>query len=242
MKKVTVSILKQMKKRGKKITALTAYDALMAERVDRAGIDEVLVGDSLGMVMLGYTSTRFVTMDEMVHHAKAVRRGVKRALLIGDMPYRAYRTPQQAYRNAVRFVKEAGCDGVKLEGGRKILPMVRFLRRKRIEVQGHLGLMPQSVAPGKAFRLQAKDVRSAKRLVEDALLLEEAGVFSVVLESIPSEVSKAVFQQREKGKVKIGPEFLNGLFIFFCPGNIRIGQEIKSPLPVPFHLRELGLE
>ncbi len=183
---------------------LTAYDTPMAEFVDQAGVDEVLVGDSLGMAVLGYSSTRFVTMDEMMHHVKAVRRGVKRALLVADMPYRSYRTPAIAYRNATRFVKEGGCEAVKLEGGREILPVIRFLRKKRIPVQGHLGLLPQSVLPGRPFRLQAKDLHSARRLIEDASFLEKEGAFSVVLESIPREVARIVTKRLRIPTIGIG--------------------------------------
>ncbi|MFH1857862.1 MAG: 3-methyl-2-oxobutanoate hydroxymethyltransferase, partial [Candidatus Omnitrophota bacterium] len=153
MKKATVASLKQQK-RWKKIVALTAYDCATAEVLDKAGVDLILVGDSLGMVVLGYPSTRYVTMDEMIHHAKAVRRGVHRALLVGDMPYRSYESPSLAYRNAVRFIHEAGCEAVKLDGGRRILKAVRLLRKRGVQVQGHLGLLPQSVPPGEPFRLQ----------------------------------------------------------------------------------------
>ena len=181
----------QKKRAGQKIVALTAYDAPTARLLDEAGVDLILVGDSLGMVLLGYPSTRFVTMDEMIHHTKAVRRGVRRALLVGDMPFRSYRTPKEALANARRFL-DAGCDGVKLEGGRAIAQIVRHLRRHRIQIQGHLGLLPQSVEPGRPYRLQSKTAEQAKRLLEEAKLLEDLGLFSLVLECIPQEVAKAV--------------------------------------------------
>ena len=204
MKKVTVSFFREKKKRHKRITALTAYDTPMAEILDRVGIDLILVGDSLGMVLLGHTSTRFVTMEEMIHHAKAVRRGVKRAYLVGDMPYRSYETPASAYRNACRFIEEAGCDAVKLEGGKAVVPVLRFLRKKKIQVQGHLGLLPQSVKPGTPFRLQAKDPLSAKQLMEEASLLEKEGVFSIILECIPYEVAHLVTKRLKVPTIGIG--------------------------------------
>ena len=184
----------QKKRAGQKIVALTAYDAPTARLLDEAGVDLILVGDSLGMVLLGYPSTRFVTMEEMIHHTEAVGRGVKRALLIGDMPFRSYRTPKEALANARRFL-DAGCDGVKLEGGRSIAKIIRHLRRHRIQVQGHLGLLPQSVKPGRPYQLQSKTAKQAKRLLEEAKLLENLGVFSLVLECIPQEVAKAVTER-----------------------------------------------
>ena len=219
MKKVTVSFLRQKKIRHQKITALTAYDFPMAEILDSAGIDLILVGDSLGMVLLGYPSTRFVTMEEMIHHTKAVRRGVQRFYLVGDMPYRSYETPKAAYRNASRFIEEAGCDAVKLEGGHRILPALRYLRKKKIAVQGHLGLLPQSVAPGSPFRLQAKDSHSAKKLIEEAVLLESEGAFSLVLECIPYEVARLVTERLTIPTLGIGAGP-------FCDGQILVAYDL----------------
>ena len=219
MKKVTLSLFKKKKKLHQKITALTAYDFPMAEVLDNAGIDLILIGDSLGMVLLGYSSTRFVTMEEMIHHAKAVRRGVQRAYLVGDMPYRSYETPQTAYRNASRFIEEAGCDAVKLEGGRRTLPALRYLRKKKIPVQGHLGLLPQSVAPGTPFRLQAKDSLSAKKLIEEADLLESEGAFSLVLECIPYEVARLVTERLKIPTLGIGAGP-------FCDGQILVTYDL----------------
>ncbi len=219
MTPVTVSFLQQKKRHHQKITALTAYEAPTAEIVDRAGIDIILVGDSVGMVLLGYPSTRFVTMDEMIHHTKAVRRGVKRAFLVGDMPYRSYTTPQSAYRNARRFLDEAGCDAVKLEGGKRLLPVLRFLRKKKIKVQGHLGLLPQSVVPGTPFRVQAKDSASAKKILNEANLLEEEGVFSIVLESIPYQVAQLITERLRIPTIGIGA----GLY---CDGQILVVNDL----------------
>ena len=182
------------KRAGERIVCLTAYDAPMARFLDEAGVDLILVGDSLGMVLLGYPSTRFVTMDEMIHHTKAVRRGVKKAVLIGDMPFRSYRTPKEALANAKRFLN-AGCDGVKLEGGQSIASIIRYLRNHHVPVQGHLGLLPQSVKLGQPYRLQANTLGEAKRLLEEAKLLEDLGVFSLILECVPQEVAKAVTER-----------------------------------------------
>lgn len=219
MKKTTGSFLRQKKECHQKIVALTAYDTPTAEILDAAGIDLILVGDSVGMVLLGYPSTRCVTMEEMIHHAKAVRRGVKRAFLVGDMPYRSYETPGVATRNARRFIEEAGCDAVKLEGGRKILPVLRRLREKGIPVQGHLGLLPQSVAPGRPFRLQAKDPLSAKKLIEEAILLQEEGVFSLILECIPYEVARSVTGRLKVPTIGIGAGP-------FCDGQILVLHDL----------------
>lgn len=219
MRKMTLSALQAKKRRNQKITALTAYDTLMAEILDEAKIDLILVGDSVGMVLLGYSSTRFVTMDQMIHHAKAVRRGVKRAYLVGDMPYRSYTTPSVAYQNARRFIEEAGCDAIKLEGGGEILPILRFLRKKRIQVQGHLGLLPQSVRPGDPFRIQAKDPSSAKQLVEEAILLQEEGVFSIILECIPYEVARGVTGRLRIPTLGIGAGP-------FCDGQILVTYDL----------------
>jgi len=219
MKKVTLSLFKKKKKLHEKITALTAYDFPMAEILDRAGIDLILVGDSVGMVLLGYSSTRYVTMDEMIHHAKAVRRGVRRAYLVGDMPYRSYQTPAVAYRNACRFIEEAGCDAVKLEGGKSLLPVLRFFRKKKIVVQGHLGLLPQSVTPGSPFRIQAKDPLSAKTVIEEAHLLQEEGAFSIILECIPYEVARFVTESLRIPTIGIGAGP-------FCDGQILVTHDL----------------
>ena len=213
----------QKKRAGEKIVALTAYDAPTARLLDEAGVDLILVGDSLGMVLLGYPSTRFVTMDEMIHHTKAVGRGVKRALLIGDMPFRSYRTPKEALANARRFL-DAGCDGVKLEGGGSIAQIIRHLRKHHIPVQGHLGLLPQSVKPGQPYRLKANTAQQAKRLLEEAKLLENLGVFSLILECIPQEVAKTVTERLQIPTIGIasGPD---------CDGQILVIHDLLGLNP-----------
>ena len=190
MKPVRIPDLRAMKAAGTKITVLTAYDATMARLLDRAGIDVILVGDSLGMVVLGYDTTIPVTLDMMIHHTKAVSRGTSRALIVADMPFLSYQvSADDAIRNAGRLVQEGGAAAVKVEGGDAILPVVRRLTEYGIPVMGHLGLTPQSVHSLGGFRQQAQDAESAYRLLADAKALEDAGVFSIVLESIPAEVA-----------------------------------------------------
>ena len=189
-KKITVPDVVAMKRDRKRITMMTAYDAAFAKLVDQAGIDVILVGDSLGMVVLGYPTTLPVTMDDMVRHAAAVSRGATRPLLVGDMPFGTYQAgPQDALRNAARFLKEAGMDAVKLEGGHEVVETVRALVDSGIAVMGHVGLTPQRVAQFGGFKVQAKTARAARRLIEDCLALEDAGAFSIVLESVPAPVA-----------------------------------------------------
>ncbi len=189
-KKVTVPDVVQMKRDGRKVTMMTAYDVAFARLVDQAGIDITLVGDSLGMVMLGYPTTVPVTMDDMVRHAAAVSRGTKRALLVGDMPFGSYQTGRDdAMRNASRFLKEAGMDAVKLEGGHEVADVTRSLVESGIAVMGHVGLTPQRVAQFGGFKVQAKSAEAARRLIDDCVALEQAGCFSIVLEGIPAPVA-----------------------------------------------------
>lgn len=201
--KITVYDILRMKKSGEKITMLTAYDAGFARLIDQAGIEVVLVGDSLGMVVLGYDSTVPVTMDEMIHHARAVRHGVQRALLVGDMPFLSYQVDvREAITNAGRFLKEAGCDAVKVEGGLEICETVKSLVRAGIPVMGHIGLTPQTAGALGGFKVQGKDAASAKMLVAAAKGLEEAGAFAVVLECIPDKL--AGFISRSVGIPTVG--------------------------------------
>jgi 3-methyl-2-oxobutanoate hydroxymethyltransferase len=184
---------------------LTAYDYPTAMMVDRVGIDVILVGDSLGMVVLGYSNTLPVTMEEMLHHCRAVARGTQYALLVGDMPFMSYQVNvEEAVRNAGRFLQEAGMDAVKLEGGRERLEAVRGIVGAGIPVMGHLGLTPQSVHQLGGFRAQGKTASAASRLLEDALLLEEAGCFSLVLESVPGKVGELVSRKLRIPTIGIG--------------------------------------
>jgi len=204
-KKVTITDLKEKKRNGRKITMLTAYDYPMARLVDEAGIDIILVGDSLGMVVLGYDSTVPVTMDEMIHHAKAARRGTKYAFLIGDMPFMSYQVSREdAVRNAGRFMKEAGSDAVKLEGGREVIEVTEAIIDAGIPVLGHLGLTPQTISKLGGYKVQGKSAEAAKRLLEDAIALEKAGCFAIVLECVPDKVAKLVTEKLNIPTIGIG--------------------------------------
>lgn len=185
--KVTVQYIQAKKKAGKKITMLTAYDYFFAKMVDESGVDAIIVGDSLGMVVLGYTSTTQVTMDDMIRHAGAVKRGAKRALLIGDMPYKSFDNPADAVKNASRFIEEAGCEAVKLEG--EPYGAVSAVVKRGIPVLGHLGLTPQTASE---FKVQGKEASKAMEILGAAKKLEQAGCFGIVLECIPAELAEIV--------------------------------------------------
>ncbi len=204
-RRTTTLDMRQKKERGLPITWLTAYDYPTALAIDRAGIDAILVGDSLGMVVLGYATTLPVTMDEMIHHCKAVARGARRALLVGDMPFLSYQvSPGEAVRNAGRFLQEGGMDAVKLEGGQAILPALQAILAAGIPVMGHLGLTPQSIHQLGGYRVQGKTAAAARRLMDDALLLERAGCFSIVLESIPARLAQLVSRRLNIPTIGIG--------------------------------------
>lgn len=193
MGRATVSSLKEKKIRGEKITMLTAYDYPSAGMVEAAGIDMILVGDSLGMAMLGYDTTLPVTMDEMIHHTKAVTRGAKNTFVIGDMPFLSYHlTLDEAIKNAGRFLQEAGAQAVKLEGGEERVEAIKAMVSAGIPVMGHIGLTPQSVNQMGGFKVQGKDREQAEKLLKDAKILEEAGVFSMVLECVPAQLAEAI--------------------------------------------------
>ena len=205
MKPVRVPDLRAMKVQGTKITVLTAYDAGMARLLDRAGLDVILVGDSVGMVVLGYDTTLPVTLDMMVHHTRAVCRGVERALVVADLPFLTYQVSiEEAMRNAGRLMQEGGASAVKLEGGARVVDVVRRLNESGIPVMGHLGLTPQSVHALGGFRQQARDEASACALIADAKALQEAGAFAIVLESIPASLAKQVTASVEIPTIGIG--------------------------------------
>jgi 3-methyl-2-oxobutanoate hydroxymethyltransferase len=192
-KKKTIQDFIMMKENGEKISMLTAYDASLAAIIDAAGIEMILVGDSLGNVLLGYESTVPVTMEEMLHHCKAVRRGIRQAFLVGDMPFMSYQVSKgEAISNAGRFLKEAGCDAVKLEGGTEVCDTVRAIVRAGIPVMGHIGLTPQTASQLGGYKVQGKDEDSARKLLQSARDLESAGAFSIVLECIPTQLSEAI--------------------------------------------------
>jgi 3-methyl-2-oxobutanoate hydroxymethyltransferase len=204
-KKVTIQCLQATKDRGERITMLTAYDATFARLVDRAGVDAILVGDSLGNVIQGQGSTLPVTMDHMVYHCACVARGTKRALLVGDMPFGSYQvSTEQALRNAFRLVQEGGVEAVKIEGGERVVETVRRLVDSGVPVMGHLGLTPQSVHQLGGHRIQGREQADAERIFRDARLLQDAGCFSVVLEGIPQGLAARVTQELRVPTIGIG--------------------------------------
>lgn len=239
-KKITTQDLRVKKQRGERITMLTAYDYATALALDQAGIDAILVGDSLGMVVLGYVNTLPVTMEDMLHHCKAVARGASRACLIGDMPFMSYQVSvEKAVENAGRFLQEAGMDAVKLEGGRERLDAIRAIVSTGIPVMGHLGLTPQSVHQLGGFRPQGKSAAAGKRLLEDALLLQEAGCFGIVLESVPARLAALISQRLQiptigigagpscDGQVLVTPDLL-GLFERFTPKFVKKYADLRK--------------
>jgi 3-methyl-2-oxobutanoate hydroxymethyltransferase len=204
-RKVTTLAMQAKKDRGEPITMLTAYDYSSGLLVDRAGMDVILVGDSLGMVMLGYDSTVPVTMDEMLHHCRAVARGAHCAHLVGDLPFMSYQaSTAEAIHNAGRMLKEGGMDAVKLEGGREVASTVRAIVNAGIPVMGHIGLTPQSVSKLGGYRVQGKTAAAAQRLFDDALTLEVAGCYAVVLEAVPAPVAEVISQRLHIPTIGIG--------------------------------------
>lgn len=217
-KKVTLPTLFDKKERGEPITMLTCYDYPTAHFQEEAGIDMVLVGDSLGMTMLGYQSTLPVTMDDMIRHSQAVRRGTPNAWLIGDMPYMSYQpSVESAIRNAGRFMAEASCDAIKLEGGVEMADRMAGIVAAGIPAMGHLGLTPQSVSALGGFRVQGKAARQAKKIVDDATALEEAGAFAILLEMVPDRICQLI-TERAKNCIIIslgsGPQAHGQLLIY----------------------------
>lgn len=232
-KKITVGYFSEAKKSGKKINMLTAYDYPTAKIIDEAGVDSILVGDSLGMVVLGYEDTTRVTMEDMLHHIKAVVRGAKRALIVGDMPFASYHLGKyESVRNAARLVREGGCKAVKLEGGREVTEDVRAILNAGMPVMGHLGYTPQSVNVFGGHKARGKTREVAERIMEDALLLQEAGVFSIVLECVPYRLAEYISGKLDiptigigsgsgcDGQVLVTPDML-GLFRDFTPKHVK---------------------
>jgi 3-methyl-2-oxobutanoate hydroxymethyltransferase len=205
LKRIRVRDLQDKKQRGEKIAMLTVYDATMARLLDRAGIDVFLVGDSLGMVIEGHDTTLPVTLDAVLHHTQAVARGTARALVVSDMPFLTYQvSAAEAVRNAGRLIQQGGAAAVKIEGGQAVREVALRLADAGIPIMGHLGLLPQHVHQLSGFRMQARSPEEAGRLIEDAQALEQAGAFSIVLESIPAEVSKAVTEAVSIPTIGIG--------------------------------------
>ncbi len=203
--KISVPSLLDRKLRGEKITCLTAYDYPTARLVDEAGIDIILVGDSLGQVVLGYESTIPVTVEEMLHHLRAAHRGTKRALLVADLPYGSYHpSEEEGLRTAIRFFKEGGAEAVKMEGGRKRMELIRRLVEAEIPVMGHIGLTPQSVRAFGGYRVQGTTIESANDVLADAQAVEDAGAFSIVLEAIPRELAAIITRRLRIPTIGIG--------------------------------------
>jgi 3-methyl-2-oxobutanoate hydroxymethyltransferase len=242
--RVTITEIKEMKQRKEKIPMLTAYDYVTAKMVDEAGVPLILVGDSLGMVMLGYESTIPVTIEEMIHHTKAVVRGAKKALIIGDMPFMTYHVSvSDALYNAARFIQEGAAQAVKLEGGEVVAEKVRRLVDCGIPVMGHIGLTPQSIQQLGGFKVRGKAVEEAQKLLNDARVLEEAGAFAIVLECTPAPLSKLITERLTiptigigagpdcDGQVQVISDIL-GLYTDFVPKHAkqyaRLAGEIKT--------------
>ena len=205
MARVTTATLRDKKAKQEKISMLTSYDYSTAGLVDQAGLDMILVGDSLGMVVLGYENTLAVTMDDMVHHTRAVVRGTKNAMVVADMPFLSYHvSTKEAVRNAGRFIQEGGAQAVKLEGGVERVDAVKAILDAQIPVMGHIGLTPQSVNQFGGFKVQGKDLETARKLLRDAQALDKAGVFSIVLECVPSALAKKITEEVSVPTIGIG--------------------------------------
>ncbi len=233
MARPTIDDLKKKKRDGEKIAMITAYDYPSAHLVEEAGADVILVGDTLGMVVLGYDSTLPVTMDVMIHHSRAVARATERALVVGDMPFMSFQVSvEEAMRNAGRFLQEAGCQAVKLEGGVHMAPTVKRMVDAGIPVMGHIGLTPQSVNQLSGFKVQGKTSAAAVKLLNDAHALEEAGAFAIVLETIPAPLARLITERVSVPTIGIGAgphcdgqvqvfHDLLGLFTAFTPKHAR---------------------
>jgi 3-methyl-2-oxobutanoate hydroxymethyltransferase len=220
--KNTVDTFRRQKEQGDKITMLTCYDYSMAKLMDEAGINSLLVGDSLGMVMLGYPDTLSVTMEDMIHHTKAVARGAADTLVVGDMPFMSYQvSAAQAVENAGRLIKEGGAQAVKLEGGAAVEEQIRAITRASIPVMAHIGLTPQSVNVFGGFKVQGKSEDAARELIRDARIVEEAGAFAVVLEAIPSSVAKLITESLHIPTIGIGAGR-------YCDGQVLVYQDMLN--------------
>ncbi len=232
--RTTVIQVREMKEKGEKITMLTAYDYATARIIDRVGIPLILVGDSLGMVVLGYESTVPVTLEDMLHHARAVVRGTEQALVVGDMPFMTYHlSTEQALKNAARFIQEAGTQAVKLEGGVTVADKVKRLVECGIPVMGHIGLTPQSVHQLGGHRVQGRSPEAAVRLLEDALALEAAGAFAIVLESVPAPLAALITRKVKVPTIGIGagPD---------CDGQVQVINDLLGLFTdfVPRHAKQ----
>lgn len=216
----TIADIQAMKSAGQKISMLTAYDASMAKMIADSGIDILLVGDSVGNVMLGYSSTVPVTMDEMLHHCKAVRRGAPDAFVLGDMPFGSYQTGiRDAVRNGIRFLKEAGCDAVKLEGGLSVCPVVEALVSAGVPVMAHIGLTPQTASQLGGYKVQGKGLDEGRRLLEEARAHEKSGAFGVLMECVPEGLAKVVSETLGVPTIGIGAGK-------YCDGQVLVSNDM----------------
>ena len=232
--RTSVINVKEMKRRGEKIAMLTAYDYMTAKIIDEAGVPLILVGDSLGMVILGYDSTIPVTMDDMIHHTKAVVRGSKNAMVIGDMPFMSYHiSEEQALSNAARFIQEGGAQAVKLEGGVNTADKIKRIVDCGIPVMSHIGLTPQSVNQLGGYKIQGKDAETAKKLLEDAKAIEQAGAFAVVLETVPAALAAFISQSISIPTIGIGAGA-------GCDGQVQVVSDILGLFTdfVPKHAKQ----
>lgn len=217
--RTTILDIQKMKQRGERITMITAYDYTSAQIVDRAGVPLILVGDTLGMVVLGYSTTVPVTLDEMLHHTKAVVRGSQKALIIGDLPFLTYTNEEQALHSAGRMLQEAGAQVVKVEGGVEVAPIVHRLVAAGIPVMGHIGLTPQSVNQLGGMRVQGKKSGRARQLIEDAQALEAAGAFAIVLELVPAQLARAITDRLTIPTIGIGAGP-------WCSGQVQVWHDL----------------
>lgn len=232
--RITINDIKEMKSKKEKIVMLTAYDYSTAKLVDEAGVPLILVGDSLGMVILGYDSTIPVTMEDMIHHTKAVTRGTKNALVVGDMPFMTYHTSTtDAMRNAARFIQEAGAQAVKMEGGEIVAETVKRIVDCGIPVMGHIGLTPQFIHQLGGYKLQGKTPEAAQRLLNDAYALEQAGAFAIVLELVPAQLSKLITHSVTVPTIGIGAGI-------DCDGQVQVISDILGLFTdfIPKHARQ----
>lgn len=234
-KKLTISQIRKMKKEGEKLVMVTSYDAAMARLAEAAGVDLILVGDSVGPTMLGYPDTVNVTMDQMVHHTAAVRRGAPNTFIVGDMPFLSCQVSiEETMHNAARLMQEGGCDAVKLESDSALAPTVERLVRAGIPVMAHIGLLPQSIKTSGVYRIQGKTEEAAERLLNDARSMEEAGAFSTVIECVPADVAEKITKSISIPTIGIGA----GLG---CDGQVQVITDILGLSPfTPKHAKKYG--
>ncbi|OGV48821.1 MAG: 3-methyl-2-oxobutanoate hydroxymethyltransferase [Lentisphaerae bacterium GWF2_52_8] len=245
-KKITVSHFRRQKEAGKKIVALTAYDAPTAALAEECGVELILIGDSLGMAVLGYSNTIPVTLEQILHHCAAARRGARRAFIVGDMPFMTYQiSPEDALRNAGRLLQEAGADGVKLEGGERMAPTVERLVAAGVPVMGHIGLLPQNVLTSGGYRIAGRSEKEAEHLLLDAKAIQDAGAFCIVLEGMPAELSARITKSLAiptigigggpscDGQIQVVNDLL-GLFTDFIPKHTKryanLSEDIRKAL------------